>query len=330
MDIFLTYDYELYFGNPTGTAEKCILHPTDQLRKIASNTGIKMVFFIDTGYLKKLHEFSQNYNSVKEEYNQITNQIKTLVAEGHDCQLHIHPHWEDCSHDGSKWIMNTSRYKLSDFSDDEIEKIVLEYQKILQNVTQKNVNIYRAGGWCIQPFSRLKKSFEKAGLVIDSSVFPGGKNTDGNYNYDFTSTPAKSNWKFNSDVCIEEPGGNFTEYPIASFNYSPVFFWKLFLKGRLNPQHHKPVGDGYPMPSPGMRKQMLTKGMLLSASSDGYFVTKLESILKQQQTKGFSEMVVLSHPKANTVFALRQLEAFILNNKNRHRFLTFSDLLKKA
>ncbi|MBK9191236.1 MAG: hypothetical protein IPM77_06810 [Crocinitomicaceae bacterium] len=330
MNIFLTYDYELYFGNQTGTAEKCILNPTDKLKEIASKTGIKMVFFIDTGYLKKLQEFSQKYESVKTEYNKVVNQIKTLVKEGHDCQLHIHPHWEDCKHDGSKWIMKTSRYKLSDFSDDEIEKIVLEYQKILQDITQKNVNIYRAGGWCIQPFSRLKKSFEKAGLVLDSSVFPGGKNTDGNYHYDFTGTPDKSTWKFSSDICKEDPNGNFKEIPISSHFYSPLFFWKLFLKGRIKPQLHKPVGDGYPMPSPGMRKKMLTKGMLLSASADGYFVTKLESVLKQNQLKGFTEMVVLGHPKANTPYALNELESFIMNNKNKHRFLTFSDLLNNA
>jgi peptidoglycan/xylan/chitin deacetylase (PgdA/CDA1 family) len=329
LNIFLTYDYELYFGNQTGTAEKCILNPTEKLIEIANKTGIKMVFFIDTGYVKKLAEYSSKSDNLKQEYKLISDQIKKLADQGHDCQLHIHPHWEDCTHDGTKWIMNTSRYKLADFSEDEIEKMVLEYQKILQSITQKKVNIYRAGGWCIQPFSQLKKAFEKAGLVIDSSVFPGGKNTSGNYNYDFTSAPLKSNWKFSSDVCMEDVKGSFMEYPISSYNYSPLFFWRLFLLGRLDPKNHKPVGDGYPMPSPGMRKKMLTKGMLLSASADGYFVTKLESVLKQNHNKGFTEMVVLGHPKANTPYALKKLETFIRANKNKHQFITFSDLLNQ-
>lgn len=326
MQIFLTYDYELFFGEPTGTVEKCIVEPTNLLREISKRTGVKLIFFIDVGYLKKLEEFKNLFPKVKHEYDLVTEQIRSLVVEGHDCQLHIHPHWEDCKHDGTKWVMNVSRYKLVDFSDCEIEKIVLEYQTILKELTQKPVIIYRAGGWCLQPFSRIKIAFEKAGLKLDSSVFPGGKFTEGNYFYDFTSTPKKSIWKFEDDLCVEHVNGKFIEYPISSYQYSSLFFWRLFLLGRLNPNNHKPIGDGYPMASPGMRKKMLTKGMLLSASSDGYFVTKLNSVLKKNQEHGYNEMVVLGHPKACTHFALQKLEQFILQHKNKHQFLTFSQL----
>lgn len=171
MQIFLTYDYELFFGKPTGTVEKCIIEPTNRLREIAAQTKVKFVFFIDVGYLKKLIELKDSNSKVAHEHQLVTQQIETLVDEGHDCQLHIHPHWEDCTHNGEQWTMNTNRYKLVDFSDAEIEKIVLGYQAILANVTKKTVNIYRAGGWCLQPFSRIKKAFEKAGLKLDSSVF---------------------------------------------------------------------------------------------------------------------------------------------------------------
>ena len=37
-------------------------------------------------------------------------------------------------------------------------------------------------------------------------------------------------------------------------------------------------------------------------------------------------MVILGHPKACTYFALKKLEQFIERNKNKHQFLTFSDL----
>lgn len=258
----------------------------------------------------------------------VIDQIKSLVAEGHDCQLHIHPHWEDSIHNGTDWVMNTKRYKLVDFSDEEIEKIVLEYQQILKEITQKPVNIYRAGGWCLQPFSRIQKAFEKANLKLDSSVFAGGKFTSGNYFYDFKKTPQKSIWKFSNDLCVENPNGPFLEYPISSFKYSSIFFWKLFLNGRLDPKNHKPIGDGFPMPAPGQRKKMLTSGMLLSASCDGYFATKLDVVLKQNQKRGYNEMVVLGHPKALTHFALRKLEQFVIRQKNKHTFSTFTELLQ--
>src|SRR5690606_10589068 len=243
MQIFLTYDYELFFGHPTGTHEKCIIEPTEQLRQIAQRTGIKMVFFIDVGYLKKLIEYKDQYTLVKSEYEAVRAQIQQLVAEGHDCQLHIHPHWEDSTHDGKSWQMCTDRYKLDDFSDADIERIVLEYQQILKDITQKSVTTYRAGGWCLQPFDRIQSVFQKAGIRLDSTVFREGKFTAGNYYYDFTNCPKKGKWLFSDDLITEDPHGTFWEYPISNQYYGPLFFWRLFLLGRLKPAEHKPIGD---------------------------------------------------------------------------------------
>jgi hypothetical protein len=326
MQIFLTYDYELFFGDPTGTVEKCIIEPTNYLREISSRTGVKFVFFVDVGYLKKLAEFKTLSPKVEDEYNLISEQIETLVNEGHDCQLHIHPHWEDSFHDGQRWNMITKRYKLDDFSKEEIESIVLEYQKILEGYTRKPVTSYRAGGWCLQPFEKVMPAFKKAGINLDSTVFPNGKFTAGNYYYDFTSSPKKSKWKFSNDLTTEDISGDFWEYPIANKFYSPLFFWRLFVLGRLKPSQHKPMGNGYPMSSPGLRKKMLFRGMNLCASTDGYFVTQLDKIVKTNVKKGYNEMIVIGHPKACTKFALTKLENFITLNKNKHEFLTFSAL----
>ena len=326
MRILLTYDYELFFGEPTGTVEKCIIEPTNEIRKIAARHNVKMVFFVDVGYLKQLEQF-KNVEAVQLEHQKVEAQIKQLVAEGHDCQLHIHPHWEDSSHDGQQWIMKTDRYKLDDFDDDSIYRIVSEYKKILERWTGKAVHTYRAGGWCLQPFSRMKKAFSDNGLKQDSTVFPGGKFTAGNYYYDYTPAPDESNWRFDNDLCQPTENGEFIEYPISSQFYSPLFFWRLFILGRLKPKHHKPMGDGYPMSSPGLRKKMLTKGMLLSASMDGYFVTKMSKVIRTNEQKRFTETVFLGHPKACTKFALNKLNTFITKTKVTHQFVTFSDLL---
>lgn len=326
MNVYLTYDYELFFGDPTGSVEKCIIEPTNHLRQIAKDTDIKMVFFVDVGYLKKLEEYRGRYSKVEQEYQLVFNQIKDLVTEGHDCQLHIHPHWEDCTHDGLQWKMIVDRYKLVDFSESDIERIVLEYKTILENITNKPITAYRAGGWCLQPFSKIQKAFSKAGLKIDSTVFPGGENKKGNYFYDFKTVPSKDKWKFSNDLCKEDENGIFWEYPISNQKYSIWFFWRLFILGRLQPKLHKPIGDGYPMPSPGMRKQMLTKGMTLSASVDGYFVTKLGKVIQRNKVKKWNETVIIGHPKACTHFALKQLKQFIIKHKSIVNFKTFEGL----
>ncbi|HIP35688.1 MAG TPA: hypothetical protein EYG85_02420 [Crocinitomix sp.] len=326
MNIYLTYDYELYFGTPTGTVEKCIIEPTNLICKIAKKTGVKMVFFIDVGYLKKLETYRHQYKSVEKDYQLVVKQIKDLVTQGHDCQLHIHPHWEDCTHNGKRWQMKTNRYKLSDFKDNEIENIITEYKQILEQITQKPVIAYRAGGWCLQPFNRIKKAFTKAGLKIDSTVFIGGENTKAPYFYDFTNVPNKDKWHFSDDLCKEDKNGNFLEYPISSFFYSKWFFWRLFILGRLQPKLHKPIGNGYPIPSGSNKKQMLTKGKLHSASVDGYFAAKLKQVLKQNEKLGWTETVFIGHPKASTYFALKKLENFIVNHKTKVNFKTFSEI----
>ncbi len=320
MNIYLTYDYELFFGRPTGTSEKCIIEPTNRLRAIAKRTGAKMVFFIDVGYIKQMQAHC-HLPVVKAEYDVVVNQIQNLVAEGHDCQLHIHPHWEDSYHDGKAWVMDVSRYKLVDFETDKIISIVLEYQKILEALTQKPVIAYRAGGWCLQPFSKIKQAFDAAGLKIDSTVFPYGKNTKGNYYYDFSEVPDKDSWRFSDDLCVEDPKGQFLELPISYYRYSALFFWRLFILGRLNPKMHKPIGDGYPMPSIGLRREMLTKGKCLSASVDGYFVTKLNRIIRRNAQKKYQHTVIIGHPKACTNYALVQLERFI--NKQQRKGYVF-------
>jgi hypothetical protein len=317
----------LFFGNPTGSVEKCIIEPTNLITQIASKTGVKMVFFIDVGYIKKLQAYKQQYPKVEKEYHLVVNQIKGLVQQGHDCQLHIHPHWEDCTHNGKQWDMVVKRYKLVDFSDDEIEKIVVEYKQILEQITNQPVIAYRAGGWCLQPFKRIEKAFIKAGLKIDSTVFPGGKNTKGAYFYDFTAVPDKDKWKFSNDLCLEDIHGAFMEYPISNYKYSVCFFWRLFILGRLQPKLHKPIGDGFPIPSIGMKKKMLTKGMTLSAGVDGYFATKMSKVVKTNKEKGWHETVFIGHPKATTHFALKQLEKFIIKHKSKVSFKTFIDVV---
>ncbi len=44
MNIFLTFDYELFFGEKTGTVEKCMINPTNELLKISKKYSIPMTF----------------------------------------------------------------------------------------------------------------------------------------------------------------------------------------------------------------------------------------------------------------------------------------------
>jgi hypothetical protein len=327
MNIYLTFDYELYFGERTGTAKNCILHPTQLLKEVADKHGIKIVQFVDVGYIIKLEEFKSSFPELEEDYQTITNQIKQLYQEGHDIQLHIHPHWEDSYYRDGKWHIVADRYKLADFATHEIDRIVTTYKQKLESLTAVNsIFAFRAGGWCIQPFEKFKDAFIKNNITVDSSVFRDGKYSSKQYSYDFTNAPDLSSWHFNDNPCKREEGP-FKEIPIGSIKNSPLFYWKLFLLGRLNPYEHKPLGNGVPISAPRMRKKLLTQFTQNTVSVDGYNAALLSKALKQY--KGKNELVIIGHPKSLTRFGLKALDRFIEDNKSKHHFTTFQKERKK-
>jgi hypothetical protein len=323
--IFLTLDYELFFGHQPGTAEKCILKPTEKLREISRRTGAKMTFFVDAGYLWMLGKLSAEYPELKAELDAISAQIKGLVAEGHDCQLHIHPHWEDAQFVEGRWIFDVSRYKLSDFSAQDAADLFDRYAAALESISGQKIHSYRAGGWCLQPFAHVKACFEKWQIQQDSTVFPGGHNQNEVYDYDFHSVHSNAPYRFTDDLVQPEAKGSFIELPIAAHTYSPWFFWQLYGWGRILPSRHKPLGDGFPIATSGERTSRLTKKSRLSVSMDGFFARELSAALKRNSATDF---VVIGHPKACTVYSLERLEKFIQKASPNHDFLTFTDRLK--
>lgn len=324
MNIYLTLDYEIYFGENHGTVEKCIIQPTEELIRIGKEQGTVFVFFVDCGFILKLDEFRKKFPQLEKDYLAITNQVKNLSELGHDIQLHIHPHWEDSYYNGKKWIIDVKRYKLSDFDEMQVTDIISRYKKVLSDLTGKKIFTYRAGGWCLQPFDKLKEGLRENGITVDSSVFRNGYFVSEQYAYDFRNAPEKDIYQFGSDPVKEEKNGFFTELPISAIRNSPLFFWKLFFLGRKDPYLHKPLGDGRAMPAPGYRKKLLTRFTDNPVSMDGYNAHLLERSLKQLTRKQAGNMVVIGHPKALSRYSLERIEAFVRNNKGKYNFTTFS------
>lgn len=312
MDIYLTYDYELFFGERTGSALKCMIEPTNFLLDLVRKYNIQMTFFIDVGYLIRLEEEKESHSELMKDLISIKEQILLMQKLNCSVQLHIHPHWEKVKYVNNRWEMNVENcYKLDDFTDNEIEDIVRRYKTYLDQLTGEKSTVFRAGGWCIQPFSRLKEVFQDIGIKIDSSVFVGGHFESKDYYFDFRNAPKLSKYHFEEDVCIEEKGGSFIEYPISSYRYSPLFYWRLYVLGRIFPSQHKMLGDGIFLSQPGRKKSVLTNFTWNHVSSDGYYVTKLESALNKLLKMNCKEMVVIGHPKSNTVFSENELDKFI-------------------
>ena len=173
----------------------------------------------------------------------------------------------------------------------------------------------------------MRDVFEELGIRLDSTVFKGGHFESKHYYYDFRTCPEKTRWQFDSALCEEEVNGKFLEIPITSRKSNPLFFWRLFLRGRLDPKNHKPIGDGFPVATPGARKKVLTRFTTNPVSLDGYFATQLSKSLREvKRKKQGQDMVVIGHPKACTWYSLKQLQKFIEKASKSNQFKTFSEV----
>jgi len=319
-NILITLDYELFFGSKVGTLENCILTPTSKLVDILNRYGVKATFFVDSGYLVKLEELKGQFPILEKEYDAISSQIKALDRDGHSIQLHIHPHWEDSTFNGKRWIIDTKRYRLHQFSDSQIDDIVYRYKRVLTNMVGDKIFAYRAGGWCIQPFAKIKNALKKHNIYLDSTLFKNGKNDSHTHYFNFRGMPEKTEWRFEDDPLEEKEDGFFKEIPISDYRLSPLFFWKLVYFKKFGGAEHQTFGDGLAAGGSQLDKlRMLTRYTHSVVSIDGYKSSFLEkayqSFLKRRDYKNF---VIIGHPKSMSQYSLKKLERFILKNKNRN------------
>jgi hypothetical protein len=324
MNLFLTFDYELFFGSSAGTVQKCLIEPTNRLLEMARKHKVSMTFFVDIGYIIALERQFNEFSILKMDYDLVVNQIQEMIVVDCDVQLHIHPHWEKSHFDGEKWqIVTKNAYKLADFNSVERENIVRTYKAKLDVIIGRKTHTFRAGGWCIQPFDQLEKLFQELEIKHDSSVFPRGHFESGEYSFDFRNAPTKDKYRFQNDVCLENEKGFFTEFPIGSYRYSPLFYWRLYILGRLNPTAHKMIGDGIFMSQPGRKKQVLTNFTWNHASTDGFYATKMTKITEIALKNKQNNLVFIGHPKSCTLYSLELLDCYIAKFNSRCKFTHF-------
>jgi hypothetical protein len=306
-----------------------MVKPTADLEEILKPHNIKMCLFVDAGYLVRLKEFYTDFPELKKEYDLIVNQLRELSINGHEIQLHIHPHWEDCFFENEGWSMDLTRYRLDQFSDVEICDIVKRYHAELAQISVSDITTYRAGGWSVPPFNKVSNIFTSLGIKIDSTVFKGGQYSSPFQKFDFLPAPAdKSKWTFSKNPAVEDVTGEFLEVPIANLIYQPIFYWRLAFTKLLKQSKHKPYGNGFAVKNEGshLLKMLFTntKGVV---SMDGFKSSVLHRAYQYYEKKQLEDFVIIGHPKAFTPYSLKTFKRFIKRVPNSD-FKTYKFYLK--
>lgn len=255
--IILSFDYELFFGERSGTVVKSIIEPTNMLMDVMEQNGMRGNFFVDYLMFRELEE--QAESRAQADLAMLKEQIRDMVRRGHRIELHLHPHWIDARYNGDgTWNFDDyTHYSLSSLDEETIVEMFKDgtaYLTALAREVQHDYKIlsFRAGGWAVQPFSNLKEAFEICNIKLDSSVAYKTFGRQENSEYNFIGAPSKEMYCFCDDVCLESESGPFLEVPIYTIqrNMFDKIVDKLlriltpFFRQYSNGTHFRQEGEG--------------------------------------------------------------------------------------
>lgn len=337
MNIFITFDYELFLGRSTGSVEKCLLNPTQKYLNLAKKYNIKYVFFVDVLYLLKSQDYTDLYPELRTEYDKIVEQLKTASEDGHDIELHLHPQWYYSFYDANGWKLDYQHYKLSDCPMQDIENMIVKGCQLLYKITGVRPKAYRAGGYSFYNNIEVAKFFNKNRITYDSSVLMLSKSKGQFQTYDYSKIYDFNTYNFDFENAIKIDNGSFMEYPISCAFFSHLFYsFKSKIVTRKNKDALKVSGDGegvgYLRKESLKEKKTFIKKIfektLIRASLDYYNACFVLDIYKRARRKNSRLLLIIGHPKNATLYSFRMLENFVLRvSKNKsNKIITFRDL----
>jgi hypothetical protein len=304
----LTFDYEVFMGRETGTVDNCVIRSTREILSILEKNHARAIFFVDAPWLLFLKENSSA------DFQKVTDQLREIASSGSTVELHIHPQWINAKlYEGKVQFTSFENYRLHSLERDQIVSIFKRSAEILEGITGRKVKCFRAGGWCIEPFHKIKEAFELEGIKFDFSVVPGIKINEGkNYDIDFTSAPALQFYRFTDEVLKDENSGKFIEFPLSTYRGNALV--SIFNKALLVLRKDRIYGDGRGL------KEKTTKNKLARLFSFSWNILTIDKthsfVFRNLLRFCFRKkqlLVIVSHPKTISHQALINLN-FISTN----------------
>ena len=327
MNIYLTFDYELFVNDNTGDIDNCLIIPTNKLLEMFDRQNVKVTFFIDMAYAYRLNELKRRFPSLKSDFDKFCKQVNNIGTHGHEIALHLHPQWFYANYDGERWIMDFNHYKLSDMPLAEADEKFDICCSMLKQISNCNVKSFRAGGFSIQGYKGFYSSLKRNGLENDSSVLFDEKQITKLHSYDYSNVETSNSYPFSDDLTIRNEHGEYREYPISTIKMSLLKYgaykikWIIFKSedftqwgngGDNADRRSKEFSDNV--------KRRIKEGVRTWASADGRLTEFLPLFIKDRMRNHHKDLVVLGHPKLASIGSIRNLEKFIENNKGKHNF----------
>lgn len=330
-EIILTIDYELFLGQETGDVKDVIIEPTQKILSILEKNDSRMTVFWDILHFYRLLVLEKNHPALKEDRLLIENQILDLASKGHDIQLHLHPHWLDAKYENNRWIFNYQRFKLHNLSiedkKDDINTItgcICIAKALMENIIRKvepdyKVTTFRAGGYLIEPFDKLRNALLSNGIRSDSSVCPNLENDNGVFSFNFNSYPVKQYYYFDNTPKEIAGLGSFIEIPVttlkipALINIYFTFLRKIKYPSLESERKGRGVGEYFKDVKQSHLKRIISllQSRFRQFSTDSSFKELFS--YEYNRVPFYSTMIL--HPKLLNSHTLRILDDYVSTNK---------------
>jgi len=190
------------------------------------------------------------------------------------------------------------------------------------------VTTFRAGGYLIEPFNKIKDAFDENDIRIDSSVCPDIFNDYGIFSFDFCFYPNKLKYNFEytpKDIAQE---GCFVEVPITTVKipaYINIFLTLIRIIKYRNIESERKgsgVGEYFGPNRPFYRKLFsLLKPRINQLTTDSNFKERFSYVFKK--VPEYSKMII--HPKLLNSHTIELLDDYVSTNKIR--FISIQNLL---
>jgi hypothetical protein len=342
--LIITADYEV-FGNGSGDVVTCMVNPTKNLLDICDAAKAKLTIFMDVCELWAFEEVEKNglWDLDYSPSEKIKSQLIEAVKNGHDVQLHFHPQWLDYKYLGKgNWSLNHDKWRLPSLDEEEIDSLFRRgkqtLEELLQPIRKDYVcNVFRAGGWCIQPEEIILNSMRKHGFKIESSVAVGVSNHQKDRFFDFSSAPDLPQWTIDNEV-TKQGDGAILEVPIFTAQMDGIKRSSFLAKRFQRNIPMKPAGcSGFAETSTKKSKLSKVADLLKNQRSmfnfsDATTAEEMQWFVEQARKKYQDReesipLVVIGHPK--TFANEKELKEFLFwaSKQKDVNFGLYHDLL---
>lgn len=319
--ICLTADYEVFLGKNYSNIDEVLVAPMNKVGFMLEKKRVQTTIFVDILFFDYLlrHNEEATFNSLK---NNICNMHKL----GHSIQVHIHPHWLKTEGDLYFYSFDKKYYRLSNFADEQED--IIRYsinflkKKIMSDYTNYSPIAFRAGGWSIQPESKILETLFDNGVVVDSSVVKNSFSGKGKIEfYDYRNCPKSDFWSISPyshiNTISTSQKKSIIEIPVYTINGVGITFYKILnaIKRRFMPHKRKNQKKGISCLGKKTKfqrfKSLLFEPIRFSLDNPEHISLYLKTIKRLSKKRKNSIVCMYFHPKLLDDSAINEFEHFI-------------------